>query len=85
LKPDDAQLYYTRGVAKHSLGDDKGAIADCTHAIEMKSDFADAYYFRGLVWMLLENTESCCHDLKIAAALGSTQARDASKTFSLCE
>ena len=35
--------------------------------------------------MLMDNTERFCFDLKKAAALGSTQAREAYRSFKICE
>ncbi len=60
LKPDFADAYYNRGLAKQAKvyifggrvwterGGLDGAIADYTKAIDLKPDFADAYYNRGL-------------------------------------
>ena len=42
------EVFYTRGRAKAALGDNTGAIADFSQAIQMKSDYALAYYARGL-------------------------------------
>ena len=43
-----AETFYTRGCAKAALSDDTGAIADFDWAIRVKSDYALAYYARGL-------------------------------------
>ena len=59
LKPDYADAYYHRGLAKQAKcsfggfvwterGELDEAIADYTKAIELKPDYADAYYNRGL-------------------------------------
>ena len=42
------EVFYTRGRAKAALGDNTGAIADFSKAIQMNSDYALAYYARGL-------------------------------------
>jgi tetratricopeptide (TPR) repeat protein len=49
LKPDDADAYYNRGVAKGAKGDLDGAIADYSKAIELKPDYAEPYNNRGIV------------------------------------
>ena len=49
LKPDYAEAYRNRGVAKEAKGDLDGAIADWDKAIALKPDFADAYHNRGVV------------------------------------
>jgi Flp pilus assembly protein TadD len=35
LNPDDAEVYGYRCVARHKLGNQQGAIADCRHAIAL--------------------------------------------------
>jgi len=47
-QPDPAVAYYNRGCSRTSL-DPEGAIADFTKAIELKTNFAEAFYNRGLV------------------------------------
>ena len=47
LKPDDADAYNNRGVAKVHLGRHDDAIADYNEAIRLKPDDADAYNNRG--------------------------------------
>jgi len=47
LTPDDASLYFNRGVAHARLGAKHKAIADYTEAIRLKPDFAIALYNRG--------------------------------------
>ena len=47
LKPDYADAYYNRGIARKANGDSDGAIKDYTEAIRLKPDYADAYSGRG--------------------------------------
>ena len=47
LKPDDAQSYFSRGIAKTKLGKHEEAIEDFNKAIELKPDDAYAYFSRG--------------------------------------
>jgi tetratricopeptide (TPR) repeat protein len=48
LKPDYADAYNNRGVARDSKGDWDGAIKDYTEAIRLKPDYAVAFYNRGI-------------------------------------
>lgn len=45
LSADD---YFTQGLEKYNLGDSQGAIVDYTKAIEIKSDYTNAYHQRGV-------------------------------------
>ena len=45
-KPLSAEAYLIAGNEKNKLGDYKGAIADYSAAIQLKPDFANAYYNR---------------------------------------
>ena len=44
----DATVYYGRGLAKSAKGDQDGAIADFSKAIELNPKLAVAYFNRGL-------------------------------------
>ncbi|MDA9808698.1 tetratricopeptide repeat protein [Flavobacteriales bacterium] len=46
MKPEYSFAYNLRGVSKAKVNDLEGAIKDHNKAIEIKSDYADAYYFR---------------------------------------
>ncbi|RPJ26613.1 MAG: tetratricopeptide repeat protein [Chloroflexi bacterium] len=48
LKPDDADAYNNRGIARRTKGDLDGAIKDYNKAIRLKPDDADAYNNRGV-------------------------------------
>ncbi|NJN39191.1 MAG: tetratricopeptide repeat protein [Acaryochloridaceae cyanobacterium CSU_3_4] len=48
LKPDYAEAYNNRGIARSALGDNKGAISDLDKAIQLKPDYAVAYVNRGI-------------------------------------
>jgi tetratricopeptide (TPR) repeat protein len=46
LKPDFAEAYYERGIAKQAKGDFDGALTDYSKAIELKPDAFLAYEHR---------------------------------------
>jgi tetratricopeptide (TPR) repeat protein len=48
LKPDYADAFYNRGVARRAKGDVDGALQDYTEAIRLKPDYADAFNNRGV-------------------------------------
>jgi tetratricopeptide (TPR) repeat protein len=49
LQPNDAEIYYNRGVAYDNLGQYKRAIKDYNQAIILKPDYAEAFYNRGTI------------------------------------
>ena len=48
--PDDAKLYFNRGLAHIDNGDSDDAIRDYTKAIELDPGFLDAYNNRSLIY-----------------------------------
>ena len=59
---------------KSAIGDQRGAIQDCTSAIKLSPKHAEAYYVRGLIKHSLGDENSGCLDLSKAGELGYTQA-----------
>ena len=65
-----AETYYNRGLAHSKEGELKLAIKDYSKAIELKPDYADAYYRRSKAWLHLGETEKAKTDMKIASKIG---------------
>jgi tetratricopeptide (TPR) repeat protein len=63
-----AQVYEQRGIVKHSLGDDDGAVLDFNRAIDLKPDSTVAYINRGLVWELKGKFTNALEDYNRAVA-----------------
>ncbi len=61
-----ANKYFNSGVEKSKKGDVYHAIEDYTKAIELKPDFAEAYYYRGGSWLRLREWERARLDLETA-------------------
>jgi len=47
VKPDFADAYYLRAIAKYSLGDYRGSVEDCSTAISFVPNFSYYYIYRG--------------------------------------
>ncbi len=62
LNPDEAKVYYNRGIVKLVLGDYEAAIADFDQAIHLKPDFTAAYINRGTVKRVLGQYEAAIAD-----------------------
>ena len=62
LKPDFAEAYNNRGVAKAALGQRAEAITDFDEAIHLKPDFAEAYYNRGITKAELDHHKDAIAD-----------------------
>ena len=65
-----AETYYNRGLAHSKEGELKLAIKDYSKAIELKPDYADAYYRRSKAWLHLGETEKAKTDMKTASKIG---------------
>ena len=65
-----AQKHLNSGVENSKNGEIELAIEDWTQAIELKPDYAEAYYYRGGAWLRLENREKAEADLSVARDLG---------------
>ena len=72
-----AETYFTWGNEKNKSGNYKGAIADYNVAIQLKPDFARAYYNRGEVKGKLGQLPEAKSDFQIAGKLAE-QVGDAS-------
>ena len=62
LKPNYAEAYNNRGLAKAALEESKGAIADYTEAIRISPDYAEAYNNRGVLKVNLEDNKGAIFD-----------------------
>ena len=69
LKPDYAEAYYNRGLAKFGLDDYEAAIADFDQAICLKPDYPEAYYNRGNAKLVLEDHKAAIADFDQAIRL----------------
>lgn len=69
LKPDMAEAYNNRGVAKKNLGQYKAALADYDKALELNPDMVEAYNNRGNVKNNLGQPEAALADLNEAIRL----------------
>ena len=80
LKPNHAQAYQHRGLAKGYLGHPEDAISDFDEAINLEKDYAVAYYNRGVANHELERVEEGNQDFQIALKLAEDQGDDNLKT-----
>ena len=72
-RPDDAEAYYNRGLAKAGFRCFGDAIADYDAAIELRPDDAKAYDNRGNAKMALNKTDEARSDFKKALDLATEQ------------
>jgi tetratricopeptide (TPR) repeat protein len=78
LDEDNYMAYYYRANAKFNLKkkDVTGALIDYNKAIELKPDFADAFYNRGFCRQYMGDKDGACHDWDKSAALGKHDVKD---------
>lgn len=67
--PVDPMAYNDRAVTRFLTKDYKGAIEDCNKAIQIKSDFPYAYYYRALSNKHLDNKAEALKDFNTAKML----------------
>jgi len=62
MNPDNMLIYFNRGLVKADIGDNLGAIADYTTAIEIYPDFAKAYLARSSAKRDINDLEGSIED-----------------------
>lgn len=70
------EAYYLRGCAKTNSRKYKEAITDFEKAIELKPDYADAYFNIGNAYHLLNDEDSACEYYKLAQKYGRPNLED---------
>ena len=70
------EAYYYRGCAKVNATRYKDAIPDFEKAIELKPDYADAYFNLGRTYFLLNNEDKACEYYQLAAKYGRPNLED---------
>jgi tetratricopeptide (TPR) repeat protein len=73
LKSDYAFAYVNRATVRYKQRDYKGAVADCDKAIQINSNYGEAYLNRGIAKEMLRDN-SACEDFNKASSLGIKQA-----------
>ena len=76
-----AETYYNRGLDHSRKGEHKLAVKNYTKAIELKLDYADAYYRRSKAWLHLGETEKAKSDMKTASKIGINSATALDETL----
>uniref|UniRef100_A0A0D9XLA6 Uncharacterized protein n=1 Tax=Leersia perrieri TaxID=77586 RepID=A0A0D9XLA6_9ORYZ len=70
-----ATLYVNRASTMHKLGLLEECRRDCDRAISVSSNYAKAWYRRGMVNASLKNYSSAIHDLEVALGMEVTSSR----------
>lgn len=65
-----AEKYFNSGVENSKKNEIVLAIEDYTQAIELKPDYADAYYYRSKAWLQIGEEEKAKSDMKTANEIG---------------
>jgi S1-C subfamily serine protease/Flp pilus assembly protein TadD len=72
---EEASAYYNRGIAKSTLGDKQGAIADYNRAIKINPNDADAHYNRGIAKSTLGDKQGEIADYNRAIKINPNYAQ----------
>lgn len=70
------EAYYYRGCTKVNAKKYKEAVADFEKAVELKPDYADAYFSMGRAYFLLNEEDKACECYKLAAKYGRPNLED---------
>ena len=70
------EAYYYRGCAKINAQKYKEAIADFEKAVELKPDYADAYFNLGRIYYILHDEDMACEYYQLAAKYGRPNLED---------
>lgn len=70
------ELYYYRGCAKFNGRNYKEAIGDFEKAIEIKPNYADAYFTLGRTYSVMHDTDMSCYYYKMAEKYGRPNLHD---------
>ena len=70
------EAYYYRGCAKVKAQKYREAIADFEKAVELKPDYADAYFNMGRSYFLLNKVDKACECYKLADKYGRPNLED---------
>lgn len=64
------EAFYYRGCAKYNMKDYKNAILDFEKAVELKPDYADAYFNLGKTYFCINDYDMMCYYYKLAQQYG---------------
>ncbi len=70
------EAYYYRGCAKVNAQKYREAIGDFEKAVELKPDYADAYFNLGRTYYLLNDADQACEYYKLADHYGRPNLED---------
>jgi tetratricopeptide (TPR) repeat protein len=76
INPNDPYPYFLRGSIHFEVEDYFRAINDFNKCITLNPDYTEAYLCRGYCFQKYEDLDNCLEDWKIAAKLGSKEAKD---------
>ena len=72
----NVEAYYYRGCAKVNAQKYKEAIVDFEKAVELKPDYADAYFNLGRTYYLLHDEDKACEYYQLASRYGRPNLDD---------
>jgi tetratricopeptide (TPR) repeat protein len=70
------EAYYYRGCARVNAMKYEEAIADFEKAVELKPDYADAYFNLGKTYFIMNNEDKACEYYKLADKYGRPNLED---------
>jgi len=76
-----AMAYFLKARALHQLGNTDEALREYSAAIKNDSEFAQAYYYRGLLKLGTKQIKGGCGDINLAVSMNFTPAQAAKEKY----
>lgn len=70
------EAWHLKGSCRITSGEFHESLEDFDKAIELKPDYAPAYYNRGMAWFYIGDQEKACEDWKMAESIGYMNISD---------
>ena len=76
-----AMAYFMKARALHQLGNVQEALREYNAAIKMDKDFAQAFYYRGMLYRATDKKTAACSDFNTAISMNHEAARIALEDY----
>lgn len=76
-----AQAYFMKARALHQMGNTQEAMREYTAAVSIDKNYGQAYYYRGILKLAMDNKRGGCDDIRTAIKLNHSEAQAALEKY----